>query len=547
MAIHVLPKAVAERIAAGEVVERPASVVKELIENALDAGATAIAVEVREGGTALIRLSDNGSGMSRADAPLAVERFATSKIETDRDLQNVRTLGFRGEALPSIGAVSQLELITRTRDEIEGTHIRMFEGGARSDVSGAPVGTQVIVRDLFYNAPARKKFLKSPFRESELIQKTITQYALAYPQVAFRLVVDGREQLNWAAATPLERVGAVWGREAAGEMIEVNHTSLDLSERGLISRPTLARGSREWQLFFVNGRPIRSGLLAVMLERPYAGRLPPNRHPLAIIQIEVNPQFIDVNVHPRKAEVRFYQERAIYGALTHAVEEALRDFPLTFQAGGTDWSFADTPLPGGSPMLYESRAEYYAGPWRALAQLNRTYILAQSSDGLLVVDQHSAQEQVFFERLTGGSPAASAERRASPVVMQLMPNEARLLNDHAEEYQSLGIVVEPFGPNAFRLSALPAFVRLDASELLTKLLAEHERHRTLSGEALVDKLASKLACLSAVKAGDALTAEQQQQLLDELLIAYSPATCPHGRPTFVAVSLAEIEQRFLRR
>jgi len=188
----------------------------------------------------------------------------------------------------------------------------------------------------------------------------------------------------------------------AGEMIDVTHTSLDLSERGLISRPTIARGSREWQLFFVNGRPIRSGRLAVMLERPYAGRLPPDRHPLAIVHIEVNPQFIDVNVHPRKAEVRFYQERAIYGTLTHAVDEALREFPLTFQAGGTDWSFADTPLPGCPAMVYEPRAEYYAGPWRALAQLNRTFILAQSVDGLLVVDQHSAPEQIFFERLTAG-------------------------------------------------------------------------------------------------------------------------------------------------
>ncbi|MCA1553091.1 MAG: DNA mismatch repair endonuclease MutL, partial [Chloroflexi bacterium] len=480
------------------------------------------------------------------DAPLAVERFATSKIESDRDLQNVRTLGFRGEALPSIGAVSQLEIITRARDEIEGTRVRVVDGQIESEVTGAPIGTQVVVRNLFYNAPARKKFLKSPFRESELIHKTVMQYALAYPHVAFRLVVDGREQLNWAAAASIERVGAVWGRENANEMIPLDHTSMDLNVRGLISRPTIARGSREWQWFYVNGRPIRSGLLAVMLERPYAGRLPPERHPLAVIAIEVNPQFIDVNVHPRKSEVRFYQERAIYGALSHAVEHALREFPITFQQGATDWSFADTPL--NATMLYETRAEYYAGPWRALAQLNRTYILAQSGDGLLVVDQHSAQEQVFFERLTaerGGVQQATPVQR--PTTMHVMPNEARLLAEHLDEYHSLGIDVEPFGTNTFRITASPSFVKIDPLELLTKLLEEHERHRTLDGDALRDKLASKTACLSAIKAGDALSPEQQQQLLEELLVAYSPATCPHGRPTFVAMTLDEIEQRFLRR
>ncbi len=543
--IHILPKAVAERIAAGEVVERPASVVKELVENALDAGATAIAVEIREGGTALIRVSDNGSGMSRADAPLAVERFATSKIESDRDLQNVKTLGFRGEALPSIGAVSQLEIITRARDEIEGTRVRVVDGQIESEVTGAPIGTQVIVRNLFYNAPARKKFLKSPFRESELIHKTITQYALAYPHVAFRLVADGREQINWAAASPIERVGAVWGRENANEMLTLDHTSMDLNVRGLISRPSIARGSREWQLFYVNGRPIRSGLLAVMLERPYAGRLPPERHPLAVITIEVNPQFLDVNVHPRKSEVRFYQERAIYGALSHAVEQALREFPITFQQGATDWSFADMSV--NATMLYETRAEYHAGPWRALAQLNRTYILAQSNNGLLVVDQHAAQEQIFFERLTNDGGRRMADGSQSSAVIQLMPNEARLLSEHLEEYHAIGIEVEPFGANTFRISALPALAKLNPSELMTKLLAEHERHRTLDGDVLRDKLASKTACLSALKAGDALTMEQQQLLLDELLIAYSPATCPHGRPTFVAMTLEEIEQRFLRR
>jgi DNA mismatch repair protein MutL len=559
--IHILPRAVADRIAAGEVVERPASVVKELLENAIDAGATAMAVEIREGGLELIRVSDNGSGMSPADAPLAIERFATSKLESEQDLLRVRTLGFRGEALPSIASMAVLEMITRSRDAIEGTRLRVTEGRVESEVIGAPAGTQVLVRGLFYNAPARRKFLKSPFRETELIRKTIMQYALAYPAIAFRFTVDGREGFAWAAATPLERIGDVWGRETAGDMIPVEHSSIDLRVRGYISRPTLARGSREWQQFYVNGRPIRSGLLAVMLERPYAGRLPLNRHAVAVLNIEVAPQTIDVNVHPRKAEVRFYQERAIYQAVTQGVGEALREFPLMVHDPSTDWSFDKPPTDFESQAvpaahtLGEAQGLYAMAPWHALGQIHRTYILAQSIEGLVIVDQHSAEEQVFFERLTGDTsdeplpaavePATASSEAAEPV--QLMPGEARLLAKNLEEYRAIGVEVEPFGTNTFRIERQPPFVGLNATELLAVLLAEHERYPTLEGDALRDRLASKLACVSAIKAGDALTLEQQQNLLDALARIFSPATCPHGRPTFVSVSLAELEQRFLRR
>ncbi|HEY4689441.1 MAG TPA: DNA mismatch repair endonuclease MutL [Anaerolineae bacterium] len=545
--IHILHKSVAERIAAGEVVERPASVVKELIENAIDAGAHAIAIEIRQGGVPLIRVSDNGSGMSREDAPLSVERFATSKIATADDLDVIRSLGFRGEALPSIASVSQLEIVTRTRDEIEGTRVRVIDGQAQIGAAGAPIGTQVTARDLFYNAPARRKFLKSPLRETELIQKQVMTYALAYPDIAFRLVVDGRESAGWVAAAPLERIGAAWGREIAAEMVEVDQTSVDLRVQGFVSRPTLARASREWQMFFVNRRPIRSGLLAVMLERPYAGRLPLNRHPLAVIQIDLDPRLVDVNVHPRKAEVRFYQERAIYNAVTHAVEQALRGFPL-LQPATTDWSFADVagPEPGSAPDPYtlrESRVEYGSGPWRAVGQVHNTYILAQSADGLVIVDQHAAQEQVFYERLTGGSNQKSVISRQ----VQVMPQEADRLLAHLEEYRSLGIDIEPFGENTFRVLSLPAFIRVDPAELITALLQEHERYRALEGDALRDRLASKAACLSAIKAGDVLDSAQQQALLDELLQAYSPATCPHGRPVFVTLRLEELERRLGRR
>jgi DNA mismatch repair protein MutL len=545
--IHFLSKFIAERIAAGEVVERPASVVKELIENAIDAGAQAISIEIRQGGVALIRVSDNGNGMSREDAALAVERFATSKIATAEDLNAIKTLGFRGEALPSMASVAQLEILTRPNDAVEGTRLRVVDGHIESEVAGAPIGTQVTVRDLFYNAPARRKFLKSPLRETELIQKTIVTYALTYRHIAFRFIVDGRESLNLPVATPLERIGAVWGRDIAGEMIALDHTEIDLHVRGLISRPSLARASREGQFFSVNQRPIRSGLLAVMLERPYAGRLPPNRHPLAVIRIEIDPQLVDVNVHPRKAEVRFYQERAIYNAVTHAVEDALRDYPL-LPNSSTDWSFADAPYT--MEALRETRVEYGLGPWRAIGQMHNTYILAQSIDGVVIVDQHAAQEQIFFEYLTTDNRPRTTDsdrRSVGNGQIQLMPNEAELLNAHLEEYRSIGIEIEPFGLNTFRVLALPEFTKIDPAELITALVQEHDRYRTLDGDALRDKLASKTACLSAIKAGDVLDHDQQQALLDELLRIYSPATCPHGRPTFVTLRLEEVERRLGRR
>lgn len=547
MAIHILTKSVAERIAAGEVVERPASVVKELIENSIDAAATAIAVEIREGGTTLIRVSDKGTGMTRDDVQLAVERFATSKITTEKDLTSVRTLGFRGEALPSIAGMAQLEILTRVKEDTEGTRVRVSDGKTETEVAGAPVGTQVIVRHLFYNAPARRKFLKSPLRETELIQKTVMLYALAYPHIAFRLVVDGRETLVAPAATPLERIGAIWGREVAGEMLAIDYTSIDLSVRGFISRPTLVRASREWQDYFVNGRPVRSGLLAVMLERPYLGRIPPNRHPLALVRIDVDPQFVDVNVHPRKSEVRFYQERAIYGALSQAVEEALRGFPITAPSNPADWAFANAPVADtNAPVVREAPGDYLAdiSRWRAVAQVHNTYILAQTPEGMDIVDQHAAQEQVYYELLT---TAAGGPQAAAQMLLQVTAGEAELLDEHVEEYQALGIDLEPFGEDTFRLHGLPAFVTVPPDRFMATLLQEHAANRTLEGDLLRDKLAAKAACISAIKAGDALGPEQQQELLRELANAYAPATCPHGRPVFVMLRLEELERRFLRR
>ncbi len=540
-AIRVLHPEVAARIAAGEVIERPASVVKELIENALDAGATAIQIEAREGGFALIRVADNGHGIPRDQVPLALARFATSKIQTVEDLGRIRTLGFRGEALPSIAAVARVEILTRTAEESEGTRLIEEEGQWATHPAASPVGTVVTVRDLFYNTPARRRFLKSPLREAERIRETVYRYALGYPHVAFRLILDGREVLIAPPGTPLERAAVIWGREVADELIPVSWEAADLHIHGLISRPTLGRASRAFQYFYVNGRPVRSGLLAVALERPYAGRLPPGRYPMAVLHIELPPALVEVNVHPQKAEVRFSQERSVYWGVSRAVEAALSGFPR-LEGIEMPWGVEEVPP---TPRLAEPSVEYgRPSRWRALGQLFRSYILAQSEEGLIVVDQHAAHEQVIFERLWAGSPSIPLP---APALLSFSAREAEQLEAELETLRSLGIDIEPFGGSTFVVRALPdPLASQPAKALLEAVLEELPALRRGGGDPR-ERLAMRLACTAAVKAGDGLSIEEMQALLDALLETWSPSTCPHGRPAWFLLSREEIERRFLRR
>jgi DNA mismatch repair protein MutL len=535
---------VSARIAAGEVVERPASVVKELIENSLDAGSTAINVEIRDGGLSLLRVSDDGSGMSRADAPLALQRFSTSKIHALADLDAIATLGFRGEALASIAAVAALEVLTRSRDEREGTRVRAVGDQVEVEPAASPVGASVMVRDLFYNTPARRKFLKSPLREGQLVRETVVRYSLAYPAVAFRLVANGRETYVAPSAPPLERIGAALGREVAAEMAEVAWEAADLRIWGYVSTPTIGRRDRYGQFFFVNGRPVRAGLLAVMLERPYAGRLPPERRPLGVIHIRLDPHLMDVNVHPRKEEVRLSQERSIYGAVTRAVEEALAPYPHLEQAfPAIAWPFAGLPLEPGT--LREGPPTYAGQGLEPLGQLHNAYIVARSQEGLLVVDQHAAHEQVLFERLLG---AEGSQPLNSPLPVTLPLREAELLAPFLGALADVGLELEPFGGQAFLLRSLPApLAGQEPRTLIEALLDELPECRRLDPEAVRERLAMKAACTAAIKAGDILTVEQMRALLRELEAAWSPATCPHGRPAFILLTVEELERRFMRR
>lgn len=542
MSIRILSLDIQRRIAAGEVVERPASVVKELVENAIDAGAQAISVEILDAGLGLIRVSDDGTGMSRSDASLSLERFSTSKVESEQDLQAIETLGFRGEALSSILAAARVEILTRTANELEGTRIRATDQDTRILSAASPVGTSVTVRGLYAHLPARRRFLKSHTREIELIQHTVSAYALAYPTIAFRLVTNDQERLAAPKSTALARIGVVLGREVAGEMIPIDWQALDLHVRGFVSRPTIARSRRSGQYFYVNGRPIQPGLLAVMLERPYSGRLVPGRHPLAVVHIHTDPHYVDANVHPQKSQVRFAHERTVYSALSSAVSHALHEYPRTEIDNGTVWPFWDQTSPLGS-AISETPESYAPHALRAIAQLHGTYILAQTYDGLAIADQHAAHEQVLFERL---SQTGETHALTPPVQLSLTLREAQTLDEIATILLELGIEVEPFGNSAYLIRSLPSVLsNQNPAELVTTLIQEATAHRD-RGDTLRDGLTSRAACLGAVKAGDPLTAEEMQWLLDELSQTWSPANCPHGRPAIVSISLQELARRFDR-
>ncbi len=552
--IRVLPPEVAQQIAAGEVVERPASVVKELIENALDAGATAISVEIRDGGMSLIRIADDGVGIPPEDAPLVFERFATSKIQGLEDLRRIHTFGFRGEALAAISAVADVEVLTRTADQVQGVRVRSAWGGEVTvEPAASPVGTRVTVRGLFARVPARRKFLKSPLREAELVHQTVIRYALAFPEVAFRLVINNRQVLALPKGDAVQRIGQVLGREVADNLVEISWDAGDLRVHGWISSPQISRANRSGQFFTVNRRPVRSGLLAVILERPYAGRLPPGRKPVAVVDISLDPRFVDVNVHPRKAEVRFAQERSVYWALGQAVERALEPFPVTDEAAA--WPFQEEAdvLPGAAHVA-EGRATYTTGTPRALAQWGNAYILAQDEDSIILVDQHAAHEQVLFEQVLAASQEAVDLPTA--VTVHLAPRDADHLMSLVSTLAELHVHLEPFGANAFILRALPralvdanpSLVRAETARgLINALMEEAHTYSHLSPDALRERLASKLACFTAIKAGDILSPEEQQALLDALWQTWSPATCPHGRPAYITLTREEIERRFQRR
>ena len=604
MPIQQLAPEIAAKIAAGEVVERPASVVKELVENALDAGATSVRVELEGGGLDLIRVVDDGRGIAADELELAFVRHATSKIATLDDLERIRTLGFRGEALPSIGAVARLGITTRHATEPHAWTLSV-EGGVKSEIMPAALahGTRVEVGDLFYATPARLKFLKTDRTEAEAIREVVRRLAMARPDIAFTLAGEERAPVTWAAALPgtpgrLTRLGDILGADFRGSAIEVRAERDGVVVEGFAAAPSLTRANALGQYLFVNGRPVRDKLILGAVRAAYSDYLPRDRHPVVALFVTLDAQEVDANVHPAKTEVRFRNAGLVRALIVHALKEGLaREGRRTaantdgaaFSAfrpafaprpGNWDWrrspSYPVGPLPsfdGAAAPAFAERdqtsfdvgaptadvrfeeapsAELLDRPLGAArTQIHENYIVAQTRDGLIVVDQHAAHERIVYEKLKASLAKNGVQRQILliPEIVELDEATVEKLLDRAEELASFGLAVESFGPGAIAVRETPSLLgKTDAAGLLRDL-AEHmaEWDEALPLERRLMHVAATMACHGSVRSGRRLKPEEMNALLREMEDAPNSGQCNHGRPTYVELKLADIEKLFGRR
>lgn len=560
--IRILPDEVINQIAAGEVVERPASVVKELLENALDAGAKTVRVIIAGAGVKLIRVEDDGEGMSREDLLLALERHSTSKLEKFSDLASVSTFGFRGEALPSIASVSRLKITTRKADELSGLRVET-SGGAVRDVTeaGAPPGTTVEVKNLFFNALPRRKFLKTPGTETGHIIRETAARALAYPETAFRLIVEGKVVFDLPAAAGLaERLAGLWGRFRAESLAPISARRGAFAVSGLISPPDKSAANRRDLHIFVNRRPVTDRLIYSAVMQGYGVRLGRGRYPSGVVFLEAGTGMVDFNVHPAKKEVRFERPANVRELVREAVAAALKSsfvprpfypvsasVPVLSVGKEPDAPYhqpeLELPAPGGGPPGRLER------PDRILGQIRSSYLVVESRDGVLIVDQHAAHERVLYEEYHNALLGAVAETQAllSPITVELDPVRAARLADLIPKLSSLGIKVEPFGRDTFAVTELPSFLagRL-RREVVSEFLAGMEEQVLEAGDIREEALKA-LACREAVKARRNLAAPAGAALWESLSRCEDPSVCPHGRPITLKLGWEELERRFGRR
>jgi len=557
--IAVLAPQVADQIAAGEVVERPASVVKELVENALDAGARAIRVEIEDGGKSLIRVSDDGEGMGRGDAELALSRHATSKIREAADLIGVGTFGFRGEALPAIASVSRFELET-SPDGTSGTRLRVV-GGKREGVDEAvrQRGTTVTVRGLFFNTPARRKFLRAQATETRAVAEAVTLLALTRPETAFTLASDDRTLIDVRpAASALERVGALWGGALADTLLPIAHREGPLEVRGFAQRPAQAKPAGRKGYVFVRGRPIRDPFILRAAEAGYRSTLAPDDRPSLVLFLDLPGDAVDVNVHPSKLEVRFRDKFFVEKVVEEAVRGALGPLaaaaPLTGIRGpgpgiGGSWEGLGEQLPAGLPLELFSRTPDTEPRTPSLLQVFDSYIVFQSDSGVAIVDQHSAHERVLYERvmrqLTGDG--APAQRLLLPLTLEFSGPELEAIEAHRELLRRVGFEAEPFSGRSVVVHTAPnPHPRFDAARCLQELVADLAGGRFGALANRLERFAATFACRAAIKAGQRLEVEEMRELVVRLLSATLPAHDVHGRPTVVQLPRAELERRFGR-
>jgi DNA mismatch repair protein MutL len=578
MPIRILPDHIASQIAAGEVIERPASVVKELVENALDAGSKTIGIEVRAAGRALISVTDDGAGIPADEVGLAVSRHATSKLSRAEDLFRIKTLGFRGEALASIGSVSRMTVESRTSDTTTGARL-VVEGGklGQTETVGIPPGTHITVHDLFYNVPARLKFLKTDNTERRHIEALVTRYALAYPQVRWQLVVDGKPSLNTSGnGDRREVLSALYGLDVAKQMLAVDFKEQAYHIHGFISPISLTRSNRREITIFVNGRWVQNSAVTAAILRAYHTLLMVGRYPIVTLFLDMPAEVVDVNVHPAKAEVRFREGDLVFTRVQRAVRRALlayspvpslqpkpfwgvrQDDAPTAQGREVQLS-AEIPMPNPAgedapPVRIKIHTDAEGSDrlplLRLVGQVAATYLIAEGPDGLYLIDQHAAHERVLFEQLMAQQTdnRVPAQSLLEPVNVVLPPEKARLLEDQLSVLDGLGFEVEPFGPNTFTVRAIPALiVGGDPAAALNVLVEDFEEDESPLQSAIEARITARICKRMAVKGGQVLSPEEQAALLRNLEACQSPRTCPHGRPTMIHLSADLLERQFGRR
>jgi DNA mismatch repair protein MutL len=569
MPIRVLPDALASQIAAGEVVERPASVVKELVENALDAGATQIQIRIEGAGQRLIEVSDDGQGIPAEEISLALQRHATSKINRAEDLAQIRTLGFRGEALAAMASVARLTLISRPHAIETAARVQADAGKTgKVESHGAPAGTSVRVDELFYNIPARRKFLKSEITERRQISQFVARYALAYPNVRFSLEIEGRPTLHTSGQGDRREVlSALYDASLARRMIDVDSAGEDIVVTGFISPLDLTRGNRSELTFFVNGRWVQDSALAAAALQAYHGMLMVGRFPVVVLFIQLPLDMVDVNVHPTKAEVRFSDREKVFSAVQRAIRRALLAFsPLPTLdpiQPGLAWRPLPAPLPNGDDLIITDEvtttdeAAELPQPslpgsgvplLRLVGQVGSAYLVAEGPDGLYLVDQHAAHERVLFERFQTQRGKPSSQILLEPSTVELPAAQATLLESQAKVLKDLGFEIEPFGPQAFKVRAIPSLLLgSDPEVALRAVVEDFEEDETPLEKEIQAKLIARICKRVAVKAGQLLSIEEQRALLRELESCSAPRTCPHGRPTMIHLSIDLLEKQFGRR
>jgi DNA mismatch repair protein MutL len=593
MSIHLLPPEVASQIAAGEVVERPASVVKELLENSLDAGARQISIHIREAGQRLVEVADDGCGIPTNEIILSVERHATSKLISADDLFSIETLGFRGEALASIGSVSRLTITSRVSSAVAGSRLQV-DGGQVSQVQkvGTPIGTIVRVEDLFYNVPARLKFLKHPSTERRHIDQLVTRYALAYPDVRFHLYQDERPSLMTSGnGNRREILATLYGVEVARQMLEVLAEEEDLSISGFISPISLSRSNRREIIFFVNGRPVQDPALGTALVQAYHTLLMVGRYPLSILLLKLPADSVDVNVHPTKAEVRFKNADLVFRGVQRAVRRALlAHSPVPSISGNLRWqaeaasksvvgqidpawnisadlnnqaadAVSTTHDPSSVPSQGQSKLTGFGVPLlRLVGQIASAYLVAEGPDGLYLIDQHAAHERVLFESFMamwandhptddgGRQQKIPSQALLQPVNVDLPPASARLVEEQLPVLNQLGFQVELFGKGSFLVRSIPSLLAgMDPSAALSVIVEEFEEDETPLKAQTEARIIARVCKRAAVKAGQVLSPDEQKALLLDLEACQSPRTCPHGRPTMIHLSVDLLERQFGRK